>query len=140
MKEALPKTSQMAQTENCDGLVIGAGPAGLMAAEIMARAGRRVIVCDAKPSPARKFLMAGKSGLNLLNAAPLPDQVATYTESATRLAPMLDAFGPEQIRRWAEGLGQPLFTGSSGRIFPHAMKASPLLRAWLARLKRLASS
>ena len=124
----------MTQADNCDALVIGAGPAGLMAAEVMARAGRRVTVCEAKPSPARKFLMAGKSGLNLLNAAPLPDQVATYAEAADRLAPMLRAFGPDEIRNWAEGLGQPLFTGSSGRVFPRAMKASPLLRAWLARL------
>ena len=119
----------MPQNEAIDALVIGAGPAGLMAAEAMARAGRDVVVCDAKPSPARKFLMAGKSGLNLLNAAPTEDQIATYAEAADWLAPMLRAFGPDQIRDWAEGLGQPLFTGSSGRIFPRAMKASPLLRA-----------
>lgn len=125
------------QAEPCDALVIGAGPAGLMAAEVMARAGRRVTICEAKPSPARKFLMAGKSGLNLLNAAPLPEQIATYAEASEWLAPMLHAFGPGQIRAWAEGLGQPLFTGSSGRIFPRAMKASPLLRAWLARLEDL---
>jgi uncharacterized flavoprotein (TIGR03862 family) len=127
----------MTQAEECDALVIGAGPAGLMAAEVMARAGRHVTICEAKPSPARKFLMAGKSGLNLLNAAPLPDQIATYAEAAPWLAPMLHAFGPDQIYAWAEGLGQPLFTGSSGRIFPCAMKASPLLRAWLARLDQL---
>ena len=127
----------MPQNEAIDALVIGAGPAGLMAAEVMARAGRDVVVCDAKPSPARKFLMAGKSGLNLLNAAPTEDQIATYAEAADWLAPMLRAFGPDQIRDWAEGLGQPLFTGSSGRIFPRAMKASPLLRAWLARLDGL---
>ncbi|MCL1629800.1 TIGR03862 family flavoprotein [Roseibaca sp. V10] len=130
----------MVHPEDCDALVIGAGPAGLMAAEIMASAGRQVIICDAKPSPARKFLMAGKSGLNLLNAAPLPDQIATYAEASDWLAPMLGDFGPAQIHSWAEGLGQSLFTGSSGRIFPHSMKASPLLRAWLARLQDMGVS
>lgn len=127
----------MTQSITCDALVIGAGPAGLMAAEVMARAGRRVTICEAKPSPARKFLMAGKSGLNLLNAAPLPDQIATFADAGDWLAPMLHAFGPDDIHRWAESLGQPVFTGSSGRIFPRAMKASPLLRAWLARLESL---
>ncbi len=126
-----------AQEQALDALVIGAGPAGLMAAEVMARAGRKVVICEGKPSPARKLLMAGKSGLNLLNAAPLPNQVATYAESSDWLAPMLHAFGPDQIAAWAEGLGVTLFTGSSGRIFPQAMKASPLLRAWLARLDAL---
>ncbi len=125
---------QAESTQDCDALVIGAGPAGLMAAEALARAGRRVTVAEAMPSPARKFLMAGKSGLNLLNAQPLDAQTAQYAEAADWLAPMLAAFGPAQIRAWAEGLGQPLFTGSSGRVFPRAMKASPLLRAWLARL------
>ena len=124
----------MQEKEAIDALVIGAGPAGLMAAEVMAQAGRRVVICEGKPSPARKFLMAGKSGLNLMNAAPLDQQITTYAEAAEWLAPMLRAFGPEQIGAWAAGLGQELFTGSSGRIFPRAMKASPLLRAWLARL------
>ena len=127
----------MTRCEQIDALIIGAGPAGLMAAEVMAQAGRRVVICEAKPSPARKFLMAGKSGLNLMNAAPLADQIAQYTQAADWLSPMLHAFGPDQIRAWAEGMGQELFTGSSGRVFPTAMKASPLLRAWLARLDDL---
>lgn len=120
-----------------DALVIGAGPAGLIAAEGLARGGRHVTIVDAKPSPARKFLMAGKSGLNLLNAEPLDAQIATYAEASDWLGPMLRAFGPAQIAEWANDLGADLFTGSSGRVFPRAMKASPLLRAWLARLDGL---
>lgn len=115
--------------------VIGGGPAGLMAAEVMARGGLRVIVCDAKPSLARKLLMAGKSGLNITRED--PDFVSAYGEAAEWLAPMLARFGPEEVVAWAEGLGQDLFTGSSGRVFPVAMKASPLLRAWLARLAEM---
>ncbi len=118
-------------------LVIGAGPAGLMAAEEMARAGLSVTVAEAKPSPARKFLMAGKSGLNLTKAEATEPFLTAYAEAADPLRPMLAAFGPEAVQDWAEGLGQPLFTGSSGRVFPTAMKASPLLRAWLARLEGL---
>lgn len=108
-----------------------------MAAEVMARAGRRVVICEAKPTPARKFLMAGKSGLNLLNAAALDAQLPCYHDAADWLAPMLEAFGPDQIADWANGMGADLFTGSSGRVFPRAMKASPLLRAWLAQLQDL---
>ncbi len=130
----------MQEKQAIDALVIGAGPAGLMAAEALAQAGRQVVICDGKPAPARKFLMAGKSGLNLMNAAPLDQQIITYAEAADWLAPMLRAFGPDQIRDWAAGLGQELFTGSSGRVFPRAMKASPLLRAWLARLDGLGVS
>ncbi len=115
-------------------LVIGAGPAGLMAAEVLAGRGLRVTVAEAKPSVARKLLMAGKSGLNLTRQEPGDRFRAAYAEAAAWLAPMLDAFGPEEVAAWAEGLGQPLFTGSTGRVFPVAMKASPLLRAWLARL------
>ncbi len=126
--------SRMAESETIDALVIGAGPAGLMAAQALAQAGRKVTVIEGKPSPARKFLMAGKSGLNLMNAAPLPDQIATYTEASDWLDPMLRAFGPDQIRDWAAALGIALFTGSSGRVFPTGMKASPLLRAWLGQL------
>ncbi|WP_412564679.1 TIGR03862 family flavoprotein [Thalassobius sp. MITS945101] len=115
-------------------LVIGAGPAGLMAAEELGRAGHKVVVVEAKPSVARKFLMAGKSGLNLTKDEPSEDFLAAYGAAADWLRPMLADFGPAQVQTWAEGLGQPLFTGSSGRVFPEVMKASPLLRAWLLRL------
>ncbi|MGR3709018.1 MAG: TIGR03862 family flavoprotein [Alterinioella nitratireducens] len=117
-----------------DALVIGAGPAGLMAAEVLEQAGRRVVIAEAKPSPARKLLMAGKSGLNLTKAEPEAEFLTGYAEAAEWLSPMLTAFGQDGVRTWAEGLGQELFTGSSGRVFPRSMKASPLLRAWLGRL------
>ncbi len=116
-------------------LVIGAGPAGLMAAEVMAKGGMQVTVADAMPSVGRKFLMAGKSGLNLTK-----DDDATAFKAAfgpdldPKLESALSAFGPQDVMEWAKGLGQPLFTGSTGRVFPKAMKASPLLRAWLGRL------
>ncbi|WP_212522988.1 TIGR03862 family flavoprotein [Actibacterium sp. MT2.3-13A] len=121
----------------CDALVVGAGPAGLMAAEELARAGLRVLVAEAKPSVGRKFLMAGKSGLNLTKDEPFAPFLAAFGEAAGHLRPMLEEFGPEAVQDWARGLGQVLFTGSSGRVFPEAMKASPLLRAWLVRLAGL---
>jgi hypothetical protein len=123
-------------TESPDALVIGAGPAGLMAAEELALAGRRVLVAEAKPSPARKFLMAGKSGLNVTKDEPRDRFLAAY-QPPDWLVPMLRAFGPDQVRDWCRALGQPVFTGSSGRVFPVAMKGSPLLRAWLKRLDSL---
>ena len=113
-------------------LIIGAGPAGLMAAEALAQAGIRVLVAEAKPSAGRKFVMAGKSGLNLTKDEPL----AGFAEkiSAPWLRNVVERFGPEAVKDWARGLGQEVFTGSSGRVFPREMKASPLLRAWLERL------
>jgi len=117
--------------------VIGGGPAGLMAAETMARAGLAVTVFERMPTPGRKLLMAGRGGLNVSQGEDQTQFVARYREAAGWLAPMLDAFGPKDVVAWCEGLGQPVFTGSSGRIFPVAMKASPLLRAWLARLEGL---
>lgn len=115
-----------------DALVIGAGPAGLMAAEELAAAGRKVVICEAKPSAGRKFLMAGKSGLNVTKDEGQAAFLAAY--GADWLAPPLREFGPDEVRDWCRGLGQEVFTGSSGRVFPLAMKGSPLLRAWLGRL------
>jgi uncharacterized flavoprotein (TIGR03862 family) len=120
-------------TETVEALIIGAGPAGLMAAEALLSAGRRVVVVEAMPTPGRKFLMAGKSGLNLTKAEAPEPFIAAYGTAAPWLAPIL-GFGPDSVQNWARGLGQAVFTGSSGRVFPTAMKASPLLRAWLARL------
>ena len=115
-----------------DALVIGAGPAGLMAAEELALAGRKVVVCEAKPSAGRKFLMAGKSGLNVTKDEEEAAFLAAY--DAGWLSPVLRDFGPQAVQDWCRGLGQEVFTGTSGRVFPVAMKGSPLLRAWLARL------
>jgi len=117
--------------------VIGAGPAGLIAAETLAQAGREVVIFDQMAQPARKFLVAGRGGLNLTHSQPLERFLAHYGAAAEALRPAIEAFPPEALIAWCEGLGQAVFTGSSGRVFPRAMKASPLLRAWLARLEGL---
>ena len=114
--------------------VIGAGPAGLMAAEVLAQGGAHVTVYDAMPSAGRKFLMAGRGGLNLTHSEPLPQFLARYREATPHLQRAIEAFPPGALRDWSEALGQPTFVGTSGRVFPKAFKASPLLRAWLRRL------
>lgn len=117
--------------------IVGGGPAGLMVAEILAMAGYRVVIYDAMPSLARKLLLAGKSGLNLTHAEPYERFVTRYRPLAPTLKDALDAFRPDDLIAWANGLGADCFVGSSGRVFPKAMKASPLLRAWLRRLGSL---
>jgi uncharacterized flavoprotein (TIGR03862 family) len=105
-----------------------------MAAEVLSQGGADVTVYDAMPSAGRKFLMAGRGGLNLTHSEPLPAFLARYREAAPRLADAIAAFPPDALRAWSEALGQPTFVGSSGRVFPKTFKASPLLRAWLRRL------
>lgn len=128
--------------ESVEALVIGAGPAGLMAADILSAAGAQVVVAEAMPTPARKFLMAGKSGLNLTKDEPLPEFVTKFRVGTSTLPQRpgyfdtaLEGLDPAAVMAWARGLGIEIFTGSSGRVFPVGMKASPLLRAWLARLR-----
>jgi uncharacterized flavoprotein (TIGR03862 family) len=119
-------------------VVIGGGPAGLMAAETIARAGSvfQVAVYDAMPSVGRKFLLAGKGGLNLTHAEDFEPFMRRYGQGAASLLPMLPIFGAQKLRDWAHGLGIETFVGSSGRVFPKDMKAAPLLRAWLQRLRK----
>jgi predicted flavoprotein YhiN len=114
--------------------VVGAGPAGLMAAERLAAAGVRVTVYDRMPSVGRKFLLAGRGGLNLTHSEPLETFLDRYRPSHEALRAAIAAFPPQRLGEWCEVLGQPTFVGTSGRVFPKAMKASPLLRAWLRRL------
>ena len=114
--------------------IMGAGPAGLMAAEVLANGGADVTVYDAMPSVGRKFLLAGRGGLNLTHSEPLPDFFERYGAAKSHLVPAITAFPPDALRAWSDALGQPTFTGSSGRVFPESFKASPLLRAWLRRL------
>ncbi|MEN3111061.1 TIGR03862 family flavoprotein [Uliginosibacterium paludis] len=115
--------------------IIGAGPAGLMAAEKLAAAGHRVEIFDAMPSVGRKFLMAGKGGMNITHSEPADRFLARYGERSAWLAPFIETFGPQALRDWIHGLGIETFVGTSGRVFPREMKAAPLLRAWLHRLR-----
>ena len=115
--------------------VIGGGPAGLSAAELLSAAGYRVTVYEAMPTVGRKFLLAGKSGLNITHSEPYDTFRTRFGASNGRLSTALDAWTPADIRKWAAGLGTETFAGSSGRVFPAVMKASPLLRSWVARLK-----
>ena len=115
--------------------VIGGGPAGLMAAEQLAMNGVHVDLYDAMPSVGRKFLLAGKGGMNLTHGEPLDTFITRYGKRAAHITPMLQDFGAEALRAWAHALGVDTFVGSSGRVFPTDMKAAPLLRAWLKRLR-----
>ena len=117
--------------------IVGAGPAGLMAAETLARAGVAVTIYDQMPSIGRKLLMAGRGGLNLTHAEPLPVFLSRYGSARDWIEPIIANFPPEALIAWCNALGQPTFTGSSARVFPTAMKASPLLRAWQRRLGEL---
>ncbi|MHB0951182.1 MAG: TIGR03862 family flavoprotein [Allorhizobium sp.] len=115
--------------------IIGGGPAGLMAAETLSLGGHAVTVYEGMPTVGRKFLLAGKSGLNITHAEEYARFATRFDAASDRLRPALDAFTPDDVRAWAAGLGIETFVGSSGRVFPKAMKASPLLRAWLRRLE-----
>ncbi|MEN3276967.1 MAG: hypothetical protein V7631_2757 [Massilia sp.] len=115
--------------------VVGGGPAGLMAAEMLAAGGARVDVYDAMASSARKFLLAGKGGMNITHSEPFDDFVGRYGARSGEVAAWLEQFTPEQVRAWIHGLGIGTFVGTSGRVFPTDMKAAPLLRAWLHRLR-----
>lgn len=118
-------------------VIIGAGPAGLMAAEHLAAAGYKVTVYDRMANPGRKFLLAGRGGLNLTHTDEPDEFLSRYREATAWLAPIIEAFTPDDLREWCAGLGEESFAGTSGRVFPKSFKASPLLRAWLRRLDAL---
>lgn len=116
--------------------IIGGGPAGLMAAEVLSQNGVQTDVYDAMPSVGRKFLMAGKGGMNITHAEPFEEFITRYGAHRADIEPLLHAFSPDALREWTHGLGITTFTGTSGRVFPTDMKAAPLLRAWLHRLRK----
>lgn len=134
----MPETKNMPLSRQRSGkrvAIIGGGPAGLMAAEVLSRTGARVEIYDAMPSPGRKFLLAGKGGMNITHSESLDIFLSRYGEQRDRLASFIRDFDPQTLRAWAHGLGIETFVGSSGRVFPVGMKAAPLLRAWLSRLR-----
>lgn len=133
----MPAASDARLPGNKTAAVIGAGPAGLMAAELLARAGVAVTVYDQMASPGRKFLMAGRGGLNLTHSEDLNQFLARYGDGHPLLRAAIEAFPPPALRAWSDSLGQPTFVGSSGRVFPKTLKTSPLLRTWLLRLGNL---
>jgi uncharacterized flavoprotein (TIGR03862 family) len=122
-----PKTTRAA--------IIGGGPAGLMAAQALAQAGIAADVFDAMPSVGRKFLLAGRGGMNITHSEPYEQFIARYGARSAVLKPMLDEFTPDDVRAWVHSLGVDTFVGSSGRVFPTEMKAAPMLRAWLHQLR-----
>jgi uncharacterized flavoprotein (TIGR03862 family) len=134
LRHANPVYTRTMFPDRNDVAVTGAGPAGLMAAEVLASGGASVTVYDAMPSAGRKFLMAGRGGLNVTHSEPLPQFLARYGSAMPHLKAAIEAFPPSSLREWSTALGQPTFVGSSGRVFPEVFKASPLLRAWLRRL------
>ena len=122
---------------DCEVAIVGGGPAGLMAAQRLAQAGVSVHLFDAMPSVGRKFLLAGKGGLNLTHSEPAEAFAGRFGARRAQIEPMLADFGAEQVKTWAAGLGVETFVGTSGRVFPVGMKAAPLLRAWLVQLRGL---
>jgi predicted flavoprotein YhiN len=135
MNVSLPPAPDDVAGLHCDVAIVGGGPAGLMAAEVLAQAGVAVHLFDAMPSVGRKFLLAGKGGLNLTHSEPHAPFAARFGERQPQVEPWLAAWGGPEIRAWAQGLGVETFVGTSGRVFPADMKAAPLLRAWLQRLR-----
>ena len=129
-----------AHAEPIEVAIVGGGPAGLMASEILSELGHEVHLFDAMPSVGRKFLLAGRGGLNLTHSEDFKQFLTRYAESQMRLQPVLSAWGAQELCQWAEGLGVETFVGSSGRVFPKEMKAAPLLRSWLNRLRHPSSN
>jgi len=135
MHAPTPLAADAAPSLGCDAVIVGGGPAGLMAAEVLAQAGVVVHLFDAMPSVGRKFLLAGKGGLNLTHSEPHSPFASRYTGRQPQVEPLVQSFGGPEVRAWAQGLGVETFVGTSGRVFPADMKAAPLLRAWLQRLR-----